>query len=96
MLVAIENDRAFATFELDWDDLVFEITFLDRVLRAPMAFAVLGGLVVSTVLSLLVVPAFYVVADHGSVRVRGWVARWRGRREEFREAKGTTPSGTAP
>lgn len=31
--------------------------------RAPMSIAVLGGLVVSTGLSLLVVPAFYVVAD---------------------------------
>jgi multidrug efflux pump subunit AcrB len=31
--------------------------------RAPMAVAVIGGLVVSTLLSLLVVPAFYVVAD---------------------------------
>jgi multidrug efflux pump subunit AcrB len=32
-------------------------------IRAPMAIAVIGGLVVSTALSLLVVPAFYVVAD---------------------------------
>jgi multidrug efflux pump subunit AcrB len=31
--------------------------------RAPMADAVIGGLLVSTVLSLLVVPAFYVTAD---------------------------------
>lgn len=31
--------------------------------RSPMAAAVLGGLVVSTLLSLLVVPAFYVVTD---------------------------------
>jgi multidrug efflux pump len=31
--------------------------------RSPMAAAVLGGLIVSTVLSLLVVPAFYVVTD---------------------------------
>ncbi|MDY7231039.1 efflux RND transporter permease subunit [Hyalangium rubrum] len=31
--------------------------------RQPMSIAVLGGLSVSTVLSLLVVPAFYVVAD---------------------------------
>ena len=41
--------------------------------RAPMAAAVLGGLTVSTLLSLLVVPAFYVVAD----RVRSWVFRRR-------------------
>jgi multidrug efflux pump len=31
--------------------------------RTPMAIAVIGGLVVSTALSLFVVPAFYVVAD---------------------------------
>jgi len=31
--------------------------------RGPMADAVIGGLVLSTVLSLLVVPAFYVVAN---------------------------------
>jgi multidrug efflux pump len=37
--------------------------------RGPMAIAVIGGLLVSTALSLLVVPAFYVVAD----RVRGRV-----------------------
>ncbi len=32
-------------------------------IRMPMAIAVIGGLVLSTLLSLLVVPAFYVVAD---------------------------------
>jgi len=31
--------------------------------RGPMAVAILGGLIISTVLSLLVVPAFFVVAD---------------------------------
>jgi multidrug efflux pump subunit AcrB len=38
--------------------------------RAPMAVAVLGGLILSTVLSLLVVPAFYVLADRGKERLR--------------------------
>ena len=38
--------------------------------RAPMATAVIGGLVVSTALSLLVVPAFYVVADRMVTRLR--------------------------
>ncbi len=33
--------------------------------RAPMAIAVIGGLFVSTALSLLVVPAFYLLADRG-------------------------------
>lgn len=37
--------------------------------RAPMSIAVLGGLSVSTVLSLLVVPAFYVVADRLKTRL---------------------------
>jgi multidrug efflux pump len=38
--------------------------------RAPMAVAVIGGLVVSTALSLLVVPAFYLVADGLAQRLR--------------------------
>jgi multidrug efflux pump subunit AcrB len=32
-------------------------------IRRPMAIAVIGGLVLSTFLSLVVVPAFYIVAD---------------------------------
>jgi hydrophobe/amphiphile efflux-1 (HAE1) family protein len=39
--------------------------------RSPMAAAVLGGLTVSTMLSLLVVPAFYVVADRAKSRIFG-------------------------
>jgi multidrug efflux pump subunit AcrB len=39
--------------------------------RSPMAAAVLGGLTLSTVLSLLVVPAFYVVSDRIKSRVAG-------------------------
>lgn len=46
--------------------------------RAPMSIAVLGGLSVSTVLSLLVVPAFYVVAD----RAKGRLGRLMGRRPD--------------
>lgn len=38
--------------------------------RAPMAIAVIGGLLLSTALSLLVVPAFYVVADRLVARFR--------------------------
>jgi multidrug efflux pump len=38
--------------------------------RAPMAIAVIGGLVISTGLSLLVVPAFYVVADRFASRFK--------------------------
>jgi hydrophobe/amphiphile efflux-1 (HAE1) family protein len=39
--------------------------------RSPMAAAVLGGLAVSTVLSLVAVPAFYVVSDRVRTRVLG-------------------------
>jgi multidrug efflux pump subunit AcrB len=44
-------------------------------IRTPMAIAVIGGLVVSTALSLLVVPAFYVVAERGVERVRALAKR---------------------
>jgi hydrophobe/amphiphile efflux-1 (HAE1) family protein len=37
--------------------------------RAPMAIAVIGGLIVSTALSLLVVPAFYLLADRAKSRL---------------------------
>jgi hydrophobe/amphiphile efflux-1 (HAE1) family protein len=52
--------------------------------RAPMALAVIGGLVVSTLLSLFVVPSFYVVAD----RVLGFV---RGHKKT--DEKQATPDG---
>jgi hydrophobe/amphiphile efflux-1 (HAE1) family protein len=38
-------------------------------IRMPMAIAVIGGLVLSTILSLIVVPAFYVTADRISLRI---------------------------
>jgi multidrug efflux pump subunit AcrB len=43
-------------------------------IRTPMAIAIIGGLVLSTVLSLVVVPAFYVVAEKV-----GWRTRKKGR-----------------
>jgi multidrug efflux pump len=49
-------------------------------IRAPMAYAVLGGIVVSTLLSLVVVPAFYVLADRAGVRIRALAGRARPRR----------------
>ena len=39
--------------------------------RAPMSMTIIGGMVLSTVLSLVVVPAFYVVADRALSRLRG-------------------------
>ncbi len=40
--------------------------------RAPMATAVIGGIIVSTALSLVVVPSFFLIMDDVS-RVLGWV-----------------------
>ncbi len=51
--------------------------------RAPMALAVLGGLIVSTALSLLVVPAFYLLSDGLKQRL---TARRRGEEKEGVEA----------
>jgi hydrophobe/amphiphile efflux-1 (HAE1) family protein len=42
--------------------------------RGPMAVAVIGGLVISTGLSLVVVPCFYVLSDRAYEAIR----RWRG------------------
>lgn len=57
--------------------------------RAPMAVAVIGGLIVSTALSLLVVPAFYLVAVRTKERLTARRAR---RSPAFREP---APSATA-
>ncbi len=49
--------------------------------RAPMAIAVIGGIIVSTVLSLVVVPSMYLVMDDLS-RVFSWVlSRFLGKKE---------------
>ncbi len=41
--------------------------------RGPMADAIIGGLILSTLLSLFVVPAFYVISD----RLKNWLANLR-------------------
>jgi len=49
--------------------------------RAPMAIAVIGGIIVSTVLSLVVVPSMYLVMDDLS-RLFSWVlGRFLGKKE---------------
>ncbi len=49
--------------------------------RAPMAIAVIGGIIVSTVLSLVVVPAFFLIMDDLS-HLLGWIfGRIVGRKE---------------
>ena len=47
----------------------------DDSFRSPMAIAVIGGLITSTFLSLLVVPAFFTYVDD----VAQWFKRLRGR-----------------
>ena len=58
-------------------------------IRTPMAIAVIGGLIVSTALSLLVVPAFYVTTDGVAARLKGWR---RSRRPAVAEAE--RPAGS--
>jgi len=54
--------------------------------RAPMATAVIGGIIVSTILSLVIVPSFYLIMDDLS-RLLGWLfSRLVGPKEEEPEA----------
>ena len=56
--------------------------------RAPMAIAVIGGIIVSTVLSLVIVPAFFLIMDDLS-RVLAWAfGRFIGKKEAEPEEPG--------
>ena len=44
--------------------------------RAPMAHAVIGGLITSTLLTLVVVPVVYTYLDDFGSWVASWVKRW--------------------
>ncbi len=50
--------------------------------RAPMATAVIGGIIVSTVLSLVVVPSFFLIMDDVSRLMSGLFGRFVGRKEK--------------
>ncbi|WHA41901.1 efflux RND transporter permease subunit [Agrobacterium larrymoorei] len=50
--------------------------------RAPMAIAVIGGIIVSTVLSLVVVPAFFLIMDDLSLLLARIFGRFVGKKEE--------------
>lgn len=50
--------------------------------RAPMATAVIGGIIVSTALSLIVVPAFYLVVDDLSTLIFKHASKLVGQKEE--------------
>ena len=50
--------------------------------RAPMATAVIGGIIVSTVLSLIVVPSFYLIMDDISYYLSKLFSRFIGKKDE--------------
>ncbi len=64
----------------------------DGSFRSPMGVAVMGGLITSTLLSLLVIPAVYTFVDDFKVGMAGgW---WRKLRAKFsRQARVETPTG---
>lgn len=53
--------------------------------RAPMAVAVIGGIIVSTVLSLVVVPSFFLIMDDLSILLGRIFSRFVGPRDEEAE-----------
>ena len=46
--------------------------------RAPMGRAIIGGLITSTLLTLLVIPTFYEILDEWKHGLAGWIRRRRG------------------
>ncbi len=57
--------------------------------RSPMAIAVIGGIIVSTVLSLIVVPAFFLIMDDVSRLLAHLFGRFVGKKEEEEETLST-------
>ena len=60
--------------------------------RAPLGIAVIGGVITSTLLTLLVIPTFYEIMDDA----RGWLAGKLGFRTKQRTAEFPVPGRTAP
>lgn len=54
--------------------------------RAPMATAVIGGIIVSTVLSLVIVPSFYLIMDDLAGLISRLLSRFVGKKEQEDEA----------
>ena len=63
--------------------------------RAPMAIAVIGGIIVSTVLSLLVVPSFFLIMDDLSRLMARLFGRFVGRKEDEGEPMSSEQLGHA-
>ena len=65
--------------------------------RSPMAIAVIGGLLVSTVLSLVFVPSFFILMDYVGKGLRRVFSRFIGPKDEpDDEADRHTPHGYRP
>jgi hypothetical protein len=60
--------------------------------RAPMAVVVIGGMLFSTVLTLVVVPALYTLFDDLQARFRPYGAQPRAAREAAREPRVEAPA----
>jgi multidrug efflux pump subunit AcrB len=63
----------------------------DPSFRSPMGVAVIGGLIVSTIMSLFIVPAMFTVVDD----FQRWLARLLGRRGAAGEEADTMPAPSA-
>jgi hydrophobe/amphiphile efflux-1 (HAE1) family protein len=63
--------------------------------RAPMAVAVIGGLIVSTVLSLVFVPAIFVLMDDLSRLMKRLFGRFVGERDDPMDEPAYVPAGPA-
>ncbi|MDR6855476.1 efflux RND transporter permease subunit [Variovorax guangxiensis] len=72
--------------------IAFGLSAADSSFRAPMAMAVIGGLITSTVLSLLVVPAVFTYVDDIEHWLHRMAARIRGRKPDPADA----PEGPPP
>jgi predicted RND superfamily exporter protein len=64
----------------------------DPSFRSPMAIAVIGGLITSTLLSLLVVPAVFTYVDDLEQNIGRFVRKMRKSRHSAPPARGGAPT----
>ena len=76
--------------------IAFGFGAADPSFRSPMSIAVIGGLITSTVLSLLVVPAVFTYIDDIEHGIRRLVNRLRGRKEVPEAGQATLAADAKP
>jgi multidrug efflux pump subunit AcrB len=64
----------------------------DQSFRSPMSIAVIGGLITSTVLSLVVIPVVYTLVDDVEGFIKRTSKRLRGRQEAAPPAQAVPPT----